>query len=462
MKNKAIILIFAFISISGYLNAQLRMASIFADHMVVQQNSEIPVWGWSDINDPVTVKASWDNKEFKGICSHVDGRWNVRLKTPPAGGPYTIEVKGWHKTIVLADVMVGEVWLCSGQSNMEFKLPDAINGKNEISSNVHPEVRFFKVPKVAAEYPQDNCSGEWVTSNSVDMNDFSAVGYFFAKELSEKLKVTIGMINSSWGGSPIEVWIVAEKIRHDSLLNAQALKKDDRWSPIKPGSLFNAMINPVTSFPLSGVIWYQGESNVDQYPTYSQLMELLISCWRTEWKIDFPFYYVQIAPYTYRNGKSAYLREQQTQSLKIANTGMVIISDLVSDTTNIHPKDKKEVGMRLANVALSKHYNIPGINSECPMFKEIQIKGKDAILSFSNCENGLLFKGTDITGFEIAGIDGHYLPATAKLKGNLVIVNAKTISAPVAVRYCFSDAAIPNLFSKEGLPVNSFRTNIQK
>jgi sialate O-acetylesterase len=460
MKLKTCFLVLILIFASEFLKAQLRIPFIFSDHMVVQQNSNFPVWGWSDINDQIIVKANWDNSEVKGVCSHVDGRWMVKLKTPHSGGPFTIEVKGPHKTIVLSDVMVGEVWLCSGQSNMEFQLPGANSGKEEIASPTHPDVRFFRIAKTAAEYPQDNCYGSWVTCNSGDMPAFSAVGYFFAKELSERLKVPIGIINSSWGGSPIEVWMRAEKISEDSLLNAQALKKDDRWSPIKPGSVFNAMINPVAFYPLAGVIWYQGESNVDQYPTYGRLMEKLISCWRNEWKTDFPFYYVQIAPYTYRNGKSAFLREQQTLSRKIPNTGMVVISDLVSDTTNIHPKDKKEVGIRLANLALSKHYAMPGITAESPFLKDMQIKGKEIQLSFTNCENGLQFKPGKVTGFEIAGSDGHFYQANVKLKVNLVIVSSKEVSNPVSVHYCFSDAALPTLFSKEGLPVGSFRTGL--
>lgn len=460
MKNKTFILIILLAISSGFLHAQLRMPYIFSDHMVMQQNTDSPIWGWSEINDQISVKASWDNKELTGVCSHTDGRWVIKLKTPHSGGPYTIEVKSPHKTVIINDVMVGEVWICSGQSNMEMKLPAVNSGKEEISSAIHPEVRFFKIQKSAADYPQDNCFGSWVTSNIEDMPDFSAVGYFFAKELCQSLKEPVGMINSSWGGSPIEVWMQAEEIRQDSILNAQALKKDDRWSPIKPGSLFNAMIHPVTFYPVSGVIWYQGESNVDQYPTYSRLMEKLVSCWRSEWKTDFPFYYVQIAPYTYRNGKAAYLREQQTLSLKIPNAGMVVISDLVSDTTNIHPRDKKEVGIRLANLALSKYYKIPGNFPSIPFFKDMQVKGKEAILSFTNCENGLLLKANNYSGFEISGTDGHYYNAVAKLKGNLVIISAKEVSLPVSVRYCFSDAALPTLFSKEGLPVCSFKIGL--
>jgi sialate O-acetylesterase len=218
------------------------------------------------------------------------------------------------------------------------------------------------------------------------------------------------------------------------------------------------MINPLTFYPISGAIWYQGESNVDQYPTYFKLMQQLVTCWRNEWKSDLSFYFVQIAPYTYNNGKSAYLREQQTLSRSIPNTGMVVISDLVSDTSDIHPKDKKEVGMRLANLALAKHYSQAGIIAEGPYFKEMQIKGKELMLSFTNCDNGLVFKPGKNSGFEIAGADSRYYSATVKLKGSLVSVSSKEVPIPMAVRYCFTDAALPTLYSKEGLPVNSFRT----
>ncbi len=457
IKSKSIILTVLLTFISGIITAQLRVPSIYCDHMVVQQNSDVPVWGWSEVNDQITVKASWDNIEAKAVGSHTNGRWLVKLKSPHAGGPFTIEIKNAYKTIVLSDVMVGEVWVCSGQSNMEFRLAGATTGKDEIAAATHAEVRFFKIPKTASEYPQDICNGSWVSSNAADMPDFSAVGYYFAKELSTRLNVTVGMINSSWGGSPIEVWIKSDLITKDSLLNAQALKKDDRWSPIKPGALFNSMINPISFYPVSGAIWYQGESNVDQYPTYSKLMQQLITCWRTEWKSDLSFYFVQIAPYTYKNGKSAYLREQQTLSRSIPNTGMVVISDLVSDTTDIHPKDKKEVGLRLANLALSKHYSVSGIVAESPYFKEMQLKGKELILSFTNCDNGLVFKPGKNSGFEIAGADSHYYSATIIVKGNLVSLSSKEVPNPVSVRYCFTDAALPTLFSKEGLPVCSFR-----
>jgi len=456
--SKIFILTVLFAFISGIITAQLRLPSIYCDHMVVQQNSEIPVWGWSEVNDQVTVKASWDNVEVKGICSHTNGRWLVKLKSPHAGGPFTIEIKNAYKSIIISDVMVGEVWVCSGQSNMEFRLAGANTAKDEIAASTYPPVRFFKIPKTASEFPQDNCSGSWVTSNPADMPDFSAVGYYFAKELSARLNVTVGMINTSWGGSPIEVWMRSDIIAQDSILNAQALKKDDRWSPIKPGALFNSMINPVTFYPLSGAIWYQGEANVDQYPTYSKLMQNLVSCWRNEWKSDLSFYFVQIAPYTYKNGKSPYLREQQTLSRSIPNSEMVVISDLVSDTTDIHPKDKKEVGVRLANLALAKHYSVTGIVAESPYFKDMQIKGKELILSFTNCENGLVYKPGKNSGFEIAGTDGKYYSANVRLKGYTISLTAKEVINPAAVRYCFTDAALPTLFSKEGLPVNSFRT----
>jgi sialate O-acetylesterase len=450
-------LILAFF-LSGFCAAQLRMPSVFGNHMVLQQQSEVLVWGWADITEPILVTGSWDQVQQKSICSQLDGRWGVKLKTPQAGGPYTIIVKGNNKTLEFTDVMIGEVWVCSGQSNMEFKLPSADHGADEIALSKHPEVRFFKVPKASSEFPQDNCFGAWTSCTPEDMPDFSAVGYFFAKKLNETLKVPVGIINASWGGSPIEAWIPGEAVNKDSLLRNNALRNDNRWSPIIPGSLWNAMINPVRFYPIAGALWYQGEANVNQYETYSSLMNLLIENWRKAWNSELSFYYVQIAPYTYGSGKSAFLREQQTRSLSISATGMVITSDLVPDTTDIHPKRKLEVGIRLANLALCEHYKLPGLEVRSPEYDKFEKLNSGLRIYFRNCTNGLVCQGKMITGFELAGEDGRYFPASARIElGKQVFVFSADVKNPVSVRYCFKDSSIPNLFSKEGLPLNSFR-----
>jgi sialate O-acetylesterase len=456
-KIPAFLFLFAFL-FSSSVFSQLRLPSIFSDHMVMQQQKEITFWGWADVNEMISVTASWDQQEVKGQCSHESGRWQVKLKTPVAGGPYTILVKGNWMSIELKDILIGEVWICSGQSNMEFQLPQADSGKEEIAKSVHPPVRFFKVPKSASENPQDNCFGKWSLSEGLEMNDFSAVGYYFARKLSETMGVPVGMINASWGGSPIEAWIPAEKIEADSFLLKRALRNDGRWSPILPGSLWNAMVYPVSFYPVTGGIWYQGEANVMQYETYSQLMEIMISSWRSKWGTDFPFYFVQIAPFTYRKGRAALLREQQTRSLQIPKTGIVVTGDLVPDTTDIHPKKKQEVGYRLAGLALTEFYSYTCKQVRSPMAEKMEIRKKGILVHFMDCPNGLKCSGKEITGFEIAGADGRYFPATARIeKGSAVLISGKEVKEPRSVRYCFSDAAVQNLFSAEGLPVNSFR-----
>jgi sialate O-acetylesterase len=438
--------------------SQLYLPAIFSDHMVLQQQKEITFWGWADVNEMISVTASWDQLEVKGQCSHEKGRWQVKLKTPVAGGPYSILVKGKWMSIELKDILIGEVWICSGQSNMEFQLPQADSGKEEIAKSIHPPVRFFKVPKTSAENPQDYCFGKWSVSNGQDMNEFSAVGYYFARKLSETMGVPVGMINASWGGSPIEAWIPAEKIEADSFLLKRALQNDGSWSPILPGSLWNAMVYPVSFYPVAGGIWYQGEANVMQYETYSRLMEIMISSWRSKWETDFPFYFVQIAPYTYRNGRAAFLREQQTRSLQIPKTGIVVTGDLVPDTADIHPKKKQEVGYRLAGLALTEYYAYRCAQVRSPLAEKMEITKKGILVNFMDCPNGLKCSEKTITGFEIAGADGRYFPATARIeKGFAVLISAKEVKEPRSVRYCFHDAAVQNLFSVEGLPVNSFR-----
>jgi sialate O-acetylesterase len=294
------------------------------------------------------------------------------------------------------------------------------------------------------------------------MKGFSAAGYFFGKKLQEELNTGVGLINSSWGGTPAEVWTPKEFVENDAALVASAKREPAPGWPVYPGLTYNAMIYPIENFNIAGAIWYQGESNTGAYASYQKLFTGMIGEWRKAWKKEFPFYFVQIAPYAGYGNKniSPLLREVQTKSLVYPKTGMVVIHDLVDNINDIHPKMKKEVGYRLANVALADTYGKQGIAYKSPSYKSMNIEKDKIRIYFDNAEGGLISKGGEPTEFYIAGEDKNFVSATAKISGNTVIINSKEVKNPVAVRFGFSNSAMPNLFSKtSNLPVNLFRTD---
>lgn len=444
------------------MQAQVSLPSVFTDHMVLQQNSDVPVWGWGDASATVLVIGSWAPKDTAKAVVQSDGTWKTTLKTAPAGGPYTVSISG-NGNRELKDVMLGEVWLCSGQSNMEWTPLHGINDADaEIAAANHPNIRFFHVPKRGAATPQNNCEAAWAPCTPDAMKHTSAIAYFFGRNLQQDLNVPIGLIVSAWGGTPAEVWIPEERILSDPALKDPMPKKTYPWWPIEPGVLYNQMIHPVAPYALAGAIWYQGESNQDHAANYGLLMKALIEKWRESFKKDFPFYLVQIAPHTYNstdNGPAVIRECQEWVSRTVPGTGLVVIPDLVNDVTNIHPTDKQNVGLRLANLAMGKAYNKPVTAYESPVFESMEIDKNKIVISFLHAENGLMCKDKELSGFLIAGEDGRFEPAKARIKENTVIVSSPKIKNPTVVRYCFDDATIGNLFSKEGLPVAPFRSD---
>ena len=323
-------------------------------------------------------------------------------------------------------------------------------------------IRFFYIPRTTSDYPQDDVRAQWVVCSPDEMKNFSAAGYFFGKSLRENLKVPVGLINSSWGGTPAEVWTPADAIANNSVLKEAAAKLlPTPWGPISPAASYNAMIYPITKYSIAGVIWYQGEANVEAASTYTELLSTMIKSWRTAWQEDFPFYYVQIAPFAGYgdNSSSAFLREAQTKALAVPKTGMIVITDLVDNINDIHPKMKKEVGIRLANYALSETYGKSNIVYKGPFYKTMKIEKGKIRIGFENAGKGLMSKGDTLSEFFIAASDQHFMPATAKIENNTVVVWSGDVKDPVAVRFAFRNAAKPNLFGKEGLPVNPFRTD---
>lgn len=444
--------------------ADVWLPAIFSSNMVLQQQTSVLVWGWAQPGEKVTVTGSWQTETIQTTADE-NARWKINITTPKAGGPYSLSIEGQNK-IVLQNVLIGEVWICAGQSNMEWSAELGVkDARAELPTAYNPNIRFFKMPKLAAETPQTDSKGAWAVCDSITLKRFSAVGYFFGKKLNQSLNVPIGLIDVAWGGSYIESWIPEHLVNlfPNTRLSAQAMVPSKGW-PRQAGYIYNAMIAPLTSFSIAGALWYQGESNRHYPATYYQLMHLMVDTWRGAWQKDFPFYYVQIAPFNYGNNsdlKAAAVREMQTNAMDIPKSGMIVATDLVDNMNDIHPAYKKEVGNRLANWALSQTYAQKMGNYKSPKYKSLQIESNKVLLLFDHAENGLVAKGgEELTEFEVAGADQVFYKAQAKvLKNNQVEVVSSQVSSPVAVRFAFKDTPVPNLFNKEGLPAIPFRTD---
>jgi sialate O-acetylesterase len=441
--------------------AQLRLPSTFGSHMVLQQKTQVTFWGWASPSEEIRVFASWAKEPLVAKTSAQTARWQVVLDVPEAGGPHSIRVEGGSAKLLLEDVMAGEVWFASGQSNMEWTANAGLdNAAAEIASADHPGLRFFTVPKATADTPQTSGPGLWSVSTPETMRQASAVGYFFARRIEEALHVPVGIVNASWGGSPIETWMKPELVLTDPALATDAALNNPTWSPIKPGAAYHAMVAPWLGFPIAGAIWYQGEANVGHPGSYAGLLGKLIAGWRADWARDLPFYFVQIAPFHYGNDdKAARLREQQQRALAIPGTGMVVTGDITSDPGDIHPKNKQDVGLRLANLALADTYHVPGVVAKSPMYaSHVAEKGRVRV-RFTNAEGGLVLKGKEIANLFVASADQRFVPARGKIEGATLVVWSNDVKDPAAVRYAFSSDATLSLFGAGGLPLAPFRTD---
>jgi sialate O-acetylesterase len=444
-----------------HVQAEIRLPSIIGNHMVLQQKSEVKIWGWCDPGEKIKITTGWDTLTYNTTGSSA-AKWNLIIKTPLAGGPYTLTIIGRNK-IVLEDILIGEVWDCSGQSNMEMNYNWGVKEYTSDAENAtNRSIRFFHIPRLTAEYPQEDTKGQWVVCNPEDMKEFSLAGYFFGQKLQEVLSVPVGLIEASWGGTPAEAWTPKDSIEDNPVLKdaANHLSQNPGW-PVNPAATYNAMIYPITNFTIAGVIWYQGESNVRTASTYQLLFSTMINSWRKAWQKDFAFYFVEIAPFAgYGNNISAaLLKEAQTKTTALSKTGVVVVNDLVTDINDIHPKNKKDVGIRLANYALAETYGKKEVAYKSPLYKNMKIEKGKIRIYFDNADNGLISKNGPPSEFYIAGEDKIFIPATAKIDGNNVVVWNKNIKNPTAVRFGFTNSSIPNLFSKEGLPVDIFRTD---
>jgi len=446
-----------FLLISGTMMANVSLPNIFGDNMVLQRNSEVKIWGWASPKEEIKLVSSWNNQEYKVVANN-QAQWELKIKTPEAGGPFTISIKGYNE-VILKNILIGEVWICAGQSNMEMSASWGIDdGEEEVKNAANPNIRFFTVSKSTALNPQNNVLGNWTESTPETMKNFSAIGYFFAKRLREDLKnVPIGLISSNWGGTPAEIWMPEEVINNDPVLLENAKKLNEQeYGPRQPGRAYNAMIYPITGFKIAGTLWYQGESNVGSL-VYDKTLSALIKSWRKVWNDEFPFYFVQIAPYKTgsNNFSNVTVRNSQRKILnEVYKTGMVLTSD-ISDTIDIHPKNKKSVGVRLANLALADVYQTNKNLVNGPLFKAIQIEKNKAIVSFDFAE-GLYFKDKTSNQFELAGADGVFYPAEASIKNNEVILTSKKVSVPAKVRFAWGNTIQSDLFNKANLPASCF------
>lgn len=460
------------------LTAAVKLPAVIGDHMVVQRDKPVAVWGWADKAEPVTVRF---NGQEKRAVADAAGRWRVVFDPVKAGGAQLdMTVSGSSgPAIVVKDILAGEVWLASGQSNMEWAMSWLPNPAPEILRADHPGLRLFLVPKRTASEPREDVEAEWKACSPEAVRPFSAVAYYFGLELHKRLGVPVGMIASAWGGTLIEPWTppagYAAVPELMPILEKQLARKPDEnpWdSPQSPTALYNGMIHALTPFAIRGAIWYQGESNRNDGLLYERKMEALIRGWREVWKLgDFPFFYVQLAPYNYgydRNMTTSPVRdderlpllwEAQRNALRLPATGMAVVTDIAT-LNDIHPPNKVDVGRRLALWARAKVYGEKGLVFSGPLYRSMSVEGDKARIAFDHVGGGLVANdGQPLVWFEVAGEDRVFYRAEAAIDGDTVVVRSPRVAAPKAVRFGWHQLAVPNLANKEGLPASPFRTD---
>ena len=497
---KRLLLILLVFSAKYSVLAQVKLPALVADNMVLQQNTKVNLWGWAAPNEKITIHLGWNNLPVE-VVADAAGNWKTAVNTPNGSDKAYDIIINASNTISLRNILIGEVWLCSGQSNMFFPVgredktwkTGVKNYEEEVKNASFPNIRLFTVAVNAAQTPLEDVTGSWKVCTPESIQTFSAVAYFFGRDLYQKLNVPIGLISTSWGGTKAEAWTAQSVLENDvaflpilqedaknekayqeklenyylNLTNeriaaAQNAEKGQLKKPKKEANktsyvLYNAMLHPLVNYTIKGAIWYQGESNSGKAYLYRSLFPAMVKSWREEWKQgDFPFYYVQITPH---KGQNAEIREAQLMSLKtIPNSGMVVTTD-VGDANNIHPIDKQTVGYRLALIARAKTYGENKLVYSGPIFNQMKIKKQKAQLFFDYAESGLKQNGDHLKEFEIAGNDQVFYPADAKIEGKTVVVSSSKVKEPVAVRFAWKAIPEPNLFNKENLPASPFRTD---
>jgi len=487
--------------------ADVRLPAVISDNMVLQGRMKVAIWGWAEPGEEIMVSVSWHSMRW-AVTADKNGKWMFRMNPPKVGGPYEMTIRGKNE-ITIKNILVGEVWIASGQSNMALPVKRSANAEPEITEANYPEIRLFTVERKVAEEPQSDCTGNWVLCSPETIPVFSAVAYYFGREVHKELNVPIGLIHTSWGGTPAEAWTRREILQADAdfapILQRYAdtvakypeakkeyERKVNKWkdavanaksegkkpprrprepsgpgNPRSPGGLYNAMIAPLMSYGIKGAIWYQGEANAGRAYQYRKLFATMIKNWRDDWgQGDFPFLFVQLANFKAVNPEPsesdwAELREAQLMTLSLPNTGMAVIID-IGEANDIHPKNKQDVGRRLALWTLAKNYG-KKLEYCGPFYKSMVIEGSKIILHFDHFGGGLVAGGgpdqSGFKGFAIAGADRKFVWADAKIDVDTVVVSSDKITEPVAVRYAWADNPVCNLYNQEGLPASPFRTD---
>lgn len=445
---------------AAFAAAAVKLPAVFGDNMVLQRGRPVNVWGWAGPGEEVSVALAGQSRSTK---ADENGKWKLTLDKLEPGDPLTMTVKGSSgNTLVLRNVLVGEVWVCSGQSNMVWGVAASNDGPREIAEADYPAIRLFYVPEVKAMHPAADVCARWSVCTPENIvkakpGSFSALAYFFGRHLHKELGVPVGLIQTSWGGTPAEFWTSRKALDSDPALKPLLRHPDS-------SSLYNGMIAPLVPFAIRGAIWYQGESNVSRAHQYCTLFPAMIADWRAVWgQGDFPFGFVQIAPFRYGGqdpANCAELWEAQLLTLKnVPNTGMAVTMD-IGDVKDIHPKNKQDAGKRLALWALAKVYGRDDLVYSGPIYKSMAIEGDCIRLSFDHVGGGLTAAdGKPLRDFTIAGEDQQFVPAAAEIDGDSIVVRGEGISKPAAVRYAWRDDAQPNLANREGLPASPFRTD---
>ncbi len=482
---------------------EVTLPAIIGSHMVLQSDHDLPIWGWASPGEEVTVTIGGQEEKTQ---TDSDGNWNVVLKPIKTGGPHSMTISG-KNTIKLEDILIGEVWVCSGQSNMEWSVERSNNPEEEIKNADYPKIRLFYAEKKITGKPQSDTTGEWKLCSPEAIPGFTAVGYYFGRHLHKELGVPVGLVQSAWGGTPSEAWTTAESLeaneiskpiieRWDTTIanypnqiegykgqldewlestsaqeeegvpvaGAPKLPRDPRGNPHRYSGLFNGMINPLIPFGIRGAIWYQGESNASRAFQYRTIFPMMIEDWRKKWdQGDFPFYFVQLANFREvynepRDNDWAELREAQTMTLGLPNTGMAVIID-IGEAGDIHPRNKQDVGKRLALNALAQVHG-KDLEYSGPMFKSMETKSGKAHLTFDHTTGGLkAVGGSKLKGFAIAGEDKKFVWADAEISGDKIIVSSDQVKKPAAVRYAWDVNPVCNLYNGAGLPASPFRTD---
>lgn len=506
---KLLIVVMSSVLLFSHLNAfaEVKLPSVFGSNMVLQRDMPAPIWGWAATGEEISVSLSNQNSETvhtDTVKADEKGNWKIELPATPAGGPYTLSVAG-SNTVELTDILFGEVWVCSGQSNMEWPVNASNNREEEIAAADYPNIRLFHIPKETSGVPVLDVNAQWRPTTPETVRHFSAVAYYFGRHLHKELDVPIGLINTSWGGSRIEPWTPPEGFASVPALTSiseeiQDIDKDFRMQlpqkiqeietwitetrealensdtifempqvvhPLsnggRPTAMYNNMIYPIVPFAIRGALWYQGESNMGEGMMYHEKMKALINGWREVWgQGDFPFYFVQLAPFNYGGDDTARLArlwESQTATLALPNTGMVVTTD-IGNIRDIHPRNKQDVGLRLALWALAKTYGKDDLTYSGPLYKSMDVEGSTIRVSFEHVGSGLTSRDDKpLTWFQIAGEDKQFVEATAVVDGGTVVVSSDSVESPVAVRFGWHQIAEPNLMNMEGLPASPFRTD---